>query len=228
MKPWPKTWPESAKPQQRATFDGIRKIRLDFANICPSCRALVRVGLEHRQPNSAKFGHTHTHMNNSVILGHTNFVRFLLNAWPTDARMHTPEHVRGCMLGCVRSPHELCDYIKCHRLWLFIHRALGIFDFPILGTARRVGRRYAQACCRHARLGGCLPHLNVGRGAGDVESACAGARVLATVLRPIVIMSNSGASMVPGTLAAIGRRTRGTQPPCRRRRIGTHIWSERL
>lgn len=44
-------------------------------------------------------------------------------------------------------------------------------DLSIVGTARRVGKRYAPVCRRHARLCGCLPHFHNAVRRGDGGSS---------------------------------------------------------
>lgn len=123
---------------------------------------------------------------------------------------------RGCMLGCAGSPDDLCHFVKCERPWLPIYQLLRMSTSPSWAQHAAVeGDTLQRVVAMRARLGGCLLHLHAhlprrrrralrrgrrgGRlcarahprergvpGAGDLESAFAGARVIAMFLRPIM------------------------------------------
>lgn len=58
------------------------------------------------------------------------FLRFPLNAWPADARMHPAEGMHMCSLGCPGSPDDLRHYVSCHRLLTPILRCLRMAPQP--------------------------------------------------------------------------------------------------
>lgn len=72
--------------------------------------------------------------------------RFLLSAWPTDARMHAPEGVRGCE----GHSGDLRDYVGCSRLRLPVLLAHCTCRPPRRGRSKpfwRATRRAVSLLC---------------------------------------------------------------------------------